>query len=84
METLEIDSAVCITESDKNKYKAENYVNRSEMEIPVGYRSIAFRELEKLNEGAYPFIIPDKAYSEEVGLLIEYAKPIYYKTFEII
>lgn len=54
------------------------------MEIPVGYRSIAFRELEKLNEGAYPFIIPDKAYSEEVGLLIEYAKPIYYKTFEII
>ncbi len=84
LETLEIDSAVCITESDKNKYKAENYVNRSEMEIPVGYRSIAFRELEKLNEGAYPFIIPDKAYSEESGLLIEYAKPIYYKTFEII
>ena len=84
LETLEIDSAICITERDKEKYKAENYVNRSEMEIPVGYRSIAFSELEKLNEGAYPFIIPDKAYSEETGLLIEYAKPIYYKTFEII
>lgn len=84
LETLEIDSAICITESDKEKYKVENYVNRSEMEIPVGYRSIAFNELEKLNEGAYPFIIPDKAYSEETGLLIEYAKPIYYKTFEII
>lgn len=84
LDTLEIDSAVCITESDKDFYKQRFKLERSELEIPVSYRSVGFRRLEQLDGSMRPFVIPDKAYSEELGFLSDYAKPEFYNSFEIL
>ena len=84
LDTLEIDSAVCITESDKDLYKQGFKLDRSELEIPVNYRSIGFRNLEQLEGNTRPFVIPDKAYSEKLGFLSDYAKPEFYNSFEIL
>lgn len=84
LETLDIDSAVCITESDRESYKQGNASQNAFLEIPVRYRSIGFRKLEQLDTQTRPFVIPDKAYSEELGLLIDLALPEHYKSFEFI
>ena len=39
------------------------------MEIPVSYRFIAYKGLDQRDYGMRPYIIPDKAYSEKLGLL---------------
>lgn len=84
LETLDTNSAVCILESDKNTYRNCDAIEKSEMEIPVSYHSIAHRNLEQIDIGMRPFIIPDKAYDNEKGLLVEYTSPEYYKSFEIL
>jgi len=84
LDTLDINSAVCITESDKEKYLKSSKNERTEMEIPVSFCAVGYNKLEKLEEGMHPLVIPEKAYSKELGLLIEYAKPEYYKTFELL
>lgn len=84
LETLDINSAVCITEGDKEKYFQGSGAERAEIEIPVSYRSIAYKNLEQLNVGACPFVIPDKGYDDEKGLLPNYCKIEYYQTFEIL
>ena len=84
LEILDIDSVVCVTESDAERYKTESDLKRSEYEIPVNFKSVGFQNLKKMDAGMCPYIIPDKAYSEEIGFLSSYAKPIFYKTFEII
>ncbi|MDR2410028.1 MAG: CRISPR-associated helicase Cas3' [Bacteroidales bacterium] len=68
LEKLDIDSVACITESDRDIYP---YVNREQqilMEIPVNYNSVRWKNLEQLSVGTHPFIVPDKAYSDEKGL----------------
>lgn len=82
--TLDIDSAVCITESDKDLYESKEDILRIEQEIPISFRSVSYRRLQQSEKGSWPFIVPDKAYSEELGLLLDMAKPEYYKTFEIL
>lgn len=84
LETMDINSAVCITESDKETYLEGNAVDRTELEIPVSYHSIAHRNLDQINEGMRPFVIPDKAYDKEQGLLIDNASQNNYKSFEIL
>lgn len=84
LETLDINSAVCITEKDKEKYLQGNGQERAEIEIPVSYHSIAHRNLDQLNAGAHPFVIPDKGYDDDKGLLPDYCKTEYYQTFEIL
>ena len=84
LDVLDINSAVCITENDKDAYIAENAFVRAEMEIPVSYRSIAHNGLEQISEGSRPFIVPNKAYDTGKGLLAEYTQPQYYNTFEIL
>ena len=84
LDTLDINSAVCITESDKEKYLKSSKNERTEMEIPISFCAIGYNKLEKIDEGMHPLVIPEKAYSKELGLLIEYAKPEYYRTFEIL
>ena len=84
LDVLDINSAVCITENDKDAYIAENAFVRAEMEIPVSYRSIAHDGLEQISEGSRPFIVPNKAYDTGKGLLAEYTQPQYYNTFEIL
>lgn len=78
LDTLDIDSAICITESDKDSYLSANKPERSIYEIPVSYRSVAYCNLEKITGGMSPYLVPDKAYDEEAGLLMNYVKPEYY------
>lgn len=84
LDSLDINSAICITESDKEVYLNGNRMGNSLLEIPVSYHSIAHNHLEQLEQGMRPFIIPDKAYNDEKGLLVEYAKLEYFNRFEII
>ena len=66
---LEIDSVTCITESDRDRYINGGYEERMNMEIPVRYWSV--KDMEQLKDtGNKPFIIPDKAYNQELGLEI--------------
>lgn len=80
LDVLDINSAVCITENDIETYLSGNAFNRAELEIPVSYKSLAFNNLEQIDEGSRPFIIPNQAYDTEKGLIAEYTKPKYYKT----
>lgn len=74
LEVLDINSATCIRESDKDDYM-NNPLDRMMIEIPVSYKSISFKGLAQIESGSMPFVIPDKAYDNEKGLLIDLAKP---------
>ncbi len=80
LDVLDINSAVCITEGDKDNYVSGNAFNRAEMEIPVSYRSIAHNGLEQIEEGSRPFVVPNKAYDTDKGLVAEYTKLQYFNT----
>ena len=79
---LDINSACCIMESDREEYENGNYINRIPLEIPVP-QSIRFKQLVATNCGAHPFVIPDRAYDSKLGLMEEFADSRYYKSFEI-
>lgn len=83
LDVLDINSAVCIKEDDKEEY-LKNPSVRMDLEIPASYKSIAYRKLEQLDVGSRPFVIPNKAYDDEMGLLIEYAKPEFFTKYEIL
>jgi CRISPR-associated endonuclease/helicase Cas3 len=78
LETLDIESIACIDEADKSIYELSAYEDQVKLEIPVSYRSVAFRGLDKSAHGSKPFIIPSKAYDKELGFLIDLAKPEFY------
>lgn len=78
LESLGIDSVSCITESDKKNYMRSNRDNRIQYEIPMRYWSVASKELEQLEWGSHPFVIPNKAYSDKEGLLQDFLDPKYY------
>lgn len=84
LETLDINSAVCVTEEDKDRYLRACALERIEMEIPVSYHSIAHRNLDQLNKGSHPFVIPNKGYDVEKGLLPDLCRIEYYQSFEIL
>lgn len=84
LEALDINSAVCITEEDKERYLSANGLERIEMEIPVSYHSMAHRKLEQLDKGTRPFVVPNKGYDNEKGLLPDMCKTEYYQSFEIL
>jgi len=71
-ELLEIDSVSCICENDENEYEFADYEKRLEMEIPVRYFSV--NKMRQSKKGNKPFIIPDSAYSPEIGLEVEKIK----------
>ena len=77
LDVLDINSVVCITQSDIEKYK-QNAAQRMELEIPVNYKTVSYNNLDQLTEGSRPFIVPDIAYSNQKGLLAELAKPVNY------
>jgi CRISPR-associated endonuclease/helicase Cas3 len=83
LDVLDINSAVCIKEDDKEEY-LKNPAVRMNLEIPSSYKSIAYRNLEQLNTGSRPYVIPNKAYDDEMGLLMEYAKPEFLTKYEIL
>ena len=79
LERLEIDSVACICESDCMVYEQGNSEKRLELEIPVSFRSIRSKGLRQLAVGVHPFVIPDRAYSEELGLLSDRMRSGYRK-----
>jgi CRISPR-associated endonuclease/helicase Cas3 len=83
LDVLDINSAVCVIESDKDEY-INNPQSRLLQEIPVSYKSIAYNKLKQLDVGARPFVVPDKAYNDERGLLVEFARPEFFKRYEFI
>lgn len=83
LDVLDINSAVCIVESDKDEY-IHTPTSRMLLEIPVSYKSVAYRNLQQLDVGSRPFIIPDKAYDDEKGLLIELARPEMFTQYEFL
>ncbi|MEN6510526.1 MAG: CRISPR-associated helicase Cas3' [Chloroherpetonaceae bacterium] len=60
VDVLDIESATCILEVDREKYLTANWENRIQLEIPINYKSIIkYRsQYEQLEVGAYPFVIP--------------------------
>lgn len=78
LEIMDIDSAACICEQDREEYIRSNYIEQTKMEIPVSYRSVAFKQLDQLKEGMRPFIVPDMAYTTQAGLYAELVKPSNY------
>lgn len=69
MELLNIESVVCITEEDREKYEECNdFETRLLLEIPVYHYAV--KHLEQLMIGNKPFVIPTIAYSKERGLSV--------------
>lgn len=60
VDALEIESATCILECDRDKYEKARWDERIPMEIPVNFKSIS-RYKDKyvqIEKGSYPFVIP--------------------------
>ena len=57
---MEIESATCILESDREKYLTADWEERIYMEIPINWKTIVRHksEYEQLDIGANPFVIP--------------------------
>jgi len=66
-ELLEIDSVSCICEGDQAEYENSGFERRLELEIPIRYFTVC--KMNQSQKGNKPFIIPDKAYSEQIGLI---------------
>jgi CRISPR-associated endonuclease/helicase Cas3 len=66
-ELLDIDSVSCICESDRLEYENSGFERRLELEIPIRYFNVY--KMNQSEKGNKPFIIPDKAYNTELGLL---------------
>ncbi len=60
VDLLEIDGAVCILESDREKYINANSFEKINYEIPVSLKSILYNKnkFEQLKVGSYPFVVP--------------------------
>ncbi len=60
IDALEIESATCILECDREKYLTAYWGDRIYMEIPVNFKTIARQksQYEQLEVGAYPFVVP--------------------------
>jgi CRISPR-associated endonuclease/helicase Cas3 len=71
-ELLEIDSVSCICEGDQSEYENSGFERRLELEIPIRYFTVC--KMNQSQKGNKPFIIPDKAYSEEMGLITSLIK----------
>ena len=84
LDALNINTAVCIKEEDKPAYLNSTALERTELEIPVSYHSIAHKNLEQLSLGMHPFVLPNKGYDANLGLLPELCKTEHYQSFEIL
>ncbi len=60
VDALEIESATCILECDRDKYEKARWDERIPMEIPINFKTIS-RYKDKyvqIEKGSYPFVIP--------------------------
>ena len=51
-------------------------------ELNLSHWSLANKNLDVVNFGNHPFVIPDKAYSSVLGVLSAYIEPMYYNRDE--
>lgn len=60
VEALEIESATCILESDREAYLTAYWEDRLQMEIPINYKIISRykSQYEQLEVGSYPYVVP--------------------------
>lgn len=82
-ELLEIDSIACIVEDDEIAYRDADYEARMGMEIPAKF-NYGFKSLRQSLFGNKPFIVPNLAYSSELGLDMSLVKSENYSTFEFL
>jgi CRISPR-associated endonuclease/helicase Cas3 len=76
LDLLEIDSVTCVCEQDVESYKNARAEGRALLEIPVHFNSIGHNKLNRLEKiGSSPFVVPDKAYSFDLGLELDKCKP---------
>lgn len=78
LQSLEIDSVACIVENDIEQYMQSGRDDRIQFEILMRYWSVANKNLEQLEWGSNPFIVPDKSYCNKEGLLQDFIDPKYY------
>lgn len=84
LDAMEIETAPCITQKDWDTYRTGNAAERMDLEIPVSYRSVAFKKLDKERRvGNRPFVVPDVAYDDVLGLVLSEVDTANYKRFEI-
>lgn len=64
MEAIEVESATCILEADREKYLKAGWEKRIGMEIPVSWKAITrynaghkHSELKQLDKGSHPFVV---------------------------
>lgn len=60
IEALDIDSATCILETDREEYLTANWEDRIKMEIPINFKAIVryINLYEQVEVGSYPFVVP--------------------------
>ena len=70
VETLEIESTACILAADRTAYLEGRWEERTQLEIPVSWRSMYARKntYERLDVGLMPFVVPGNKNYEELGL----------------
>ncbi len=73
MDLLDIDSVTCICEDHEDNYEIATPEQKVMMEVST--RFYAVRGLRQVEKGSCPFVIPDIAYSSELGLNVEMARP---------
>lgn len=76
VDALEIESATCILECDKEKYLTARWNERVPMEIPVNFKTISRykNQYEQLEKGAYPFVVPQSE-AEHLKYGLELVEP---------
>lgn len=85
IEAMEIEAACCIRQSDKYLYQQGNFEQRTNLEIPVPFKSIGFRGLEQVKKcGSNPFVVPDEAYHRVLGLQLDKAGAENYSTCVVL
>ena len=84
LEAMDFNSAVCITESDKEAYMKGKRITSLALEIPVSYHAVAHSGYEQLPARSRPFIIPDDSYDNDLGVQLDGAREKHYKTFEFL
>lgn len=77
LEVLDIDTVACVTQRDAAVYRTASRAEQMALEITVSYNTVGRNGLQRLEEGSAPYVIPDRAYSEELGFLREFATPEY-------
>lgn len=74
VDVLEIESATCIIESDRNSYENGTWEERIGLEIPVAWNTLrwsAKKYVQLEGIGSYPFVIPQSEIEHiEIGLIL--------------